>query len=262
MNEVTFFTLNDLQIFLLVVFRVTGIAFFAPIFASRSIPPILKIGLSFIIGVILFPIVCEKVVIPQNLGAYLVCVLTELATGALIGFMSAIIFWVIQLAGMFIDHELGFALANVIDPITGERVSVIAHFNFVIGMVVFLLIDGHHAVIQALCTSFKEVPVAGLHFSSNLAMFICDKAILSMFATAFKIAAPVSLAILLSTLALAFMTKAAPEMNVFMAAFAVRILVGLIMIVIIVSATAYMMQKLNVDIVEQLNNLIKLMTGG
>ena len=50
--------------------------------------------------------------------------LLELSLGLLIGFMCALLLTGFQLAGRMMDDQMGFSLANVFDPTTGESLSV------------------------------------------------------------------------------------------------------------------------------------------
>ena len=52
----------------------------------------------------------------------------EVMVGLFIGLLAYIIMSAIQIAGGFIDFQMGFAIANVIDPQTGAQSPLIGQF--------------------------------------------------------------------------------------------------------------------------------------
>jgi len=86
-----------------------------------------------------------------------IAMLGEIMIGVVIGFITKIIFNGIQFAGEMIGIQIGFSIVNVIDPVTSTQVSVIAEFQYLIALLVYLSIDAHHTLISAMVDSYRVV---------------------------------------------------------------------------------------------------------
>lgn len=237
--------LPSLTLFLLVVTRITGLMLLAPFFGARNLPTQVQIGLSLILAVLVFPFVPRAgVAVPPNLAALGVAAALELAVGLLIGFVAGLLFAAVQLAGQIADQEIGIGLANVIDPISNEQVTIIGHFKFTLALLFFLALDGHHLVLQAIAQSFTAVPPLGLRWGTGDGLYVADRLATAVFGVGIKLSAPTLVSLLLATVALAFLTRTAPEMNLFILGFSVRIAVGLGVLAFSVPVFAYLFTKL------------------
>lgn len=218
-------------LFLLVFFRITGVMMLAPVFGSQMTPVPVKIFLSLVLTVLFFPMVKARELPAAMDGMVLaLCVAWELAVGLLIGFAAAMLFTGVQMGGHLIDQELGILQANLLDPILDEQVSILGQFKVLLATAVYLLIDGHHLLIGAVADSFRAVPMLGLRFSRGVAMHLSDTLMRDVFRMGIEIAAPALVTLFLVTVALAFMARTAPELNLFTLSFAVRIAVGLVVV--------------------------------
>ena len=123
----------------------------------------------------------------------------------------------IQFAGELIDLQIGFAVANVINPTTQQQVTIIGEFELALATLLFLVTDSHVCCCRASrarsiwrpCRSSISIPVAG-----NVVIFLSQA-----FLIVFKIAAPVGTALFLTNVGLALMARVAPQMNVFVVGF-------------------------------------------
>lgn len=225
--------LEQFQLYLLLLFRVAGTLRSAPFWGSQTTPAQLQVGLWLLISLLLFPVVQgQHLPLPAHLGWYLAAVGVELALGLLIGFVASLVFAGIQLAGLFIDQELGFGLANIIDPITNEEVSVMGQLKFFLALVIFLGINGHHAVLEALAGSLELIPVMGMKPGGEALTAVSGRMVGAIFTAGLQISAPTVVALFFATIALGLAARTVPEMNLFMLGFAVRVGVGLLALVL------------------------------
>ena len=230
----------DLPVFLLAFFRVTGVMMPAPLFGSGVVPPTVKIFVSLLMAVLFLPFVGRpEAPLDPNLGIYLMAVLQELGLGLLIGFAASMLFAAVQFGGQIIDQELGIMMANILDPITNEQISIIGQFKLFLATVVYLLIDGHHYLIRAVADSFRAVPISGLRLTDGAVMHLSDALPCDLFRVAVQIAAPSLVTLFLITIALAFMARTVPEMNIFVLGFSLRVAVGLLVLAIGVGTFVY-----------------------
>ena len=158
-------SLPQLQLFFLVFLRVGAILMSIPIFDSKGIPLLFKMALAFATGIVLFPLLkLDGVPMASNIFSLGISVAGEIVLGLAIGFSVKLIFAGIQLAGQLAGYQMGLALANVMDPATSEQVPLLAQFNNLIALLVFLSINAHYWFIKALTESYRLVPPLNVKF--------------------------------------------------------------------------------------------------
>jgi flagellar biosynthetic protein FliR len=157
----------------IVLVRLSGIMIFAPFFSNMSVPLQIRAVFTLVAAIVLSPALPLHS-IPAELGlSSLTAVLAnEFMVGAVLGFAASFIFAGFQFAGQIISFQLGFSLINVIDPQTQVEAPVFSFINDYIGLLFFLLINGHHWFLLAISESFKFLPVGGLHLQAPLLAYI------------------------------------------------------------------------------------------
>jgi len=223
--------LSDAQIFLLIAFRVTAIFLTAPIFGSANIPSRIKIGFAFIICFILYPIIDKNFILPTDALMFSFLILKQVFLGAIIGYATYLVFAGIQLSGQIVDLQMGFGIVNVLDPMSNLQVSIMGQFEFLIGVLIFLSINGHHLLIQAIADSFKLTPIVNVGIT-NITLEKLTDLFFNMFLIALKIAGPATVALFLTNIALGFIARTIPQMNVFIVGLPINILIGIAAIMI------------------------------
>jgi len=227
---------NLWNIFLLVLVRISGMFFLSPIFGRRNIPNYFKVGFCFILTII----TAHSVTVPDlssytSLASYVVLIGKELLLGLTIGFISYALFSAIYIAGQLIDTQIGFGMVNVIDPLTNIQVPITADFYVILATLFMLVTDTHHLLIKAVVDSYSVVPPGGAYFGGGVVRQLVDLFYHTL-VIGFKIAAPITAAILVTNVALGIISKAMPQMNVFILGMPLKIIVGLIIILITIAA--------------------------
>ena len=168
-------------------------------------------------------------------------------TGALIGFLVRLFLAAVTLAGQLAGFQMGLAIANVIDPATSDRYTIIAQLLNLIAMFVFVEMDGHLMAVRVLATSFEWLPP----FSAALGGEVFHDMVFSggkeMFRLALQIGWPISLALLLVYLSMALLSRVAPQINMLMVGFPITISVGLIVIMIGIPTLTLEMERMFQD---------------
>jgi flagellar biosynthetic protein FliR len=234
-------------------------AFFvvAPIFSSRGVPNSYKIGLSAIIAVIILLIQGQNQVVPSDLS-YLLVAVREILIGLLMGYVATLLFMVIQMAGSFIDIQIGFGIVNVLDPMTGSSVPVIGNLKYVFATLIFFSMNGHHYLLDAVIRSYNWIPLSNDVFqriyNGNLSEFLITT-FSQAFMLAFQMAAPLVVALFLTDVALGFLARTAPQFNVFVIGIPLKILVGLTMLLLLIPSFIYAFEHLFEVMFRALHNL-------
>jgi flagellar biosynthetic protein FliR len=248
--------------FFLVFTRISSILFFGPVFNSRIIPNLVKIGLGVLITIIIYPFV-KKInfdINKLNILTYLTLIILEVTVGIIIGLMATFIFSAIQTAGQLIGFSMGLAIANVFDPITNEQVSEISHLQNIFALWIFLLLNGHHIFIKACVHSFEFIPLAGFYLKTNFISMLI-KAGGEIFVIAVKIGAPMIFALFVVDLAFAIISRLAPQVNIMIVGIPVKIFVGFLFMMISMPLFVYMFKTLFSSFMKDVFLLIKSFGG-
>lgn len=244
---------------MLVFARISMVIAVVPIFGSTNVPVPIKIGLSLFISLITYTIIDQSVV-PQNLPllGLLILILKEGIVGLVFGFVTGIMFFAIQFAGHFISFQMGFAMVQLIDPQSQERVPIIGQFYFIMTILIFLLINGHHLVLSALGESFNLVPIGSGMISKELT----DSLILlggKVFTLAMKISSPILATLYLTDVMMGIIARTVPQMNIFFVSLPLKISIGMILIIVTLSSFPWLIGTLVVEMGENLNILLRLL---
>jgi flagellar biosynthetic protein FliR len=121
---------------------------------------------------------------------------------------------------------MGFGAAKVLNPATGTPAPVLASMLGVLGVAVFLAMDGHHVLIRALGASLLAYPPGTAAFAPDWSTLFAQSG--AMFTFGLALAGPVMIALLLADVGMAVMARSMPQLNVFVLSFAVKILLGLL----------------------------------
>ncbi len=224
------------NIFLLVLVRITGMFFLSPIFGRRNIPNSFKAGFCFLFAII----VANSVPVPElqafsSLAAYVILICKELLIGLILGFISYLLFSSIYIAGQLVDMRIGFGMVSVFDPLSNVQIPITADFYAVFATLIMLVTDSHHLLIQAIVDSYTILPIGEAQFNGALLKQVVDL-FTKVFTIGFKIAAPVTVAILITDLALGIISKSMPQLNVFMLGMPVKVIMGLTIVLITIGA--------------------------
>jgi flagellar biosynthetic protein FliR len=230
--------LNRLDLLILVLVRMTGLFVIVPIFSARNIPTYVKIGLAFIISIIITSTM--KPVDLTYYGStlmYSVLIFKEFVVGVIIGFVSYLIFSSIFMAGQIVDTQIGFGMVNVFDPISNVQLPVTGNFYYIVSLLIFLMADGHHILLAGIFRSYDVLPIGTAVFNTSL-IGTFTKLMGEIFIIGFKIAAPVVLAVLVTDIGLGILTKTMPQLNVYVIGMPLKIFLGLLIIMIVMPAFA------------------------
>jgi len=253
--------LDKLELFFLIFARVSTILVVFPIFGYRGTPPQLKIGLAFLLTVLLLPVVRPPTATAsESLLRYLVAILGEISAGLLVGFVASLLFMGVQFMGQLVGIQMGFNIVEVLDPQSEAQVSLLGQFHYLLAVLIFLTLDGHHFLIQALGKSFEAIPLLGEEYSGPLALKVI-RMTGGVFEAGAKIAAPVLATLMLTTVALGILARLLPQMNLFAVGFPLQIAVGLAMIAFGLPLFLYVFQKLYGQFEHDLITVLALLGG-
>lgn len=251
----TFFTLdpNHIQTFLLIFVRIGAIFMSAPLLSNQQVPLQIRAGLSLLLAFLLQPLVAPAG--PHAATSALVLVLLllkEVIVGLIIGYAANLIFSIVDMAGEFQDTQAGFGFAGVVDLSFTQTSVVLGQFQTILMWMIFLTVNGHHALLQAIADSFQIVPLGGFAFTGSQADHMFRLATTLML-LALRISGPIIASVMLTDMALGVLQRTAPQLNLLAVGFQVKIAVA----ITVLSLSLPFILGLERDLVPYMGNLIQ-----
>lgn len=256
MADLTLPILPHVPAFMLVLFRLAGLFVFAPMFGSALVPMRIRLFLAVALAFCVYPIAPVQAP-PMSLATLPVILGSEMLIGIVIGFGASLPLVAVEMGGLMMGHQIGLGLARVLNPDTQEQTEVLSQLLFMAALVIFMLLDGHHMLIHALVASFNNVPLGGYQPDGTV-LRVLTGMLGSMFDLAMRLAAPMLCLIFLETVALGFVARTVPQLNILSIGFPLRIILGIFLLASVASA----MYGVIIDsILEALNIVFSLFSG-
>ncbi|WP_100403050.1 flagellar biosynthetic protein FliR [Bacillus sp. FJAT-42315] len=253
--------LPKLSVFLLIVVRVSAFFVTMPLFSYRTIPAMHRIGFSVVLSWMMY-YTLDVPSLEIN-GEYFILIIKEALVGLLIGLVAYMILSAIQIAGGFIDFQMGFAIANVIDPQTGVQSPLVGQYLYMFSLLLLLAINGHHLILDGIFYSYQFIPIdqTGLSFGNGQLAEYVSRAFNSMFMIAFQMAMPVVACLFLVDVALGIVARTVPQLNIFVVGFPIKIAVAFIVLMIVFGVIFTVVQELFEMMLHTMRDVMTLLGG-
>jgi flagellar biosynthetic protein FliR len=223
---------------LLFFIRISSFLFVAPIFSNSGVTPHLKIIIAiFLTFFITTSLWNEQPQIDFHLWNIVLLAFKELMVGFAIGFSAQLVFYAARFAGGLIDFDMGFHTSLLFDQ-NASSPSLIGQVYDLVVLMIFLLINGHHFLIETLFASFRIVPIS-IATPTDATISVIVKYATTIFIVAIKIAAPAIMSLFITNLALALLSRIAPQTNIFFLSFQIKVVVGLVILLVSVPFVVY-----------------------
>lgn len=218
--------------FVMVLTRTSAFFLVLPVFGWKSIPVRIKVAMTILISIFFsmitqLPFAAKQVSVLEAilLMAY------EAAYGLALGLIAVVVFSSVKFSGRVIERQMGLAMAEILDPLTGERAQPLGSLLEMIFIILFLSANGHHLLLLIISRSYETFPVGSIPTMADLAGGIV-KAGSVMLLAGLRMAAPMLAAFLLLMVVLAVLARMVPEMNILFISLPLRVGVGLLMVAI------------------------------
>lgn len=233
--------------------RFSGLVLTAPIFSSGLIPRRIKITFIFLLSWVCSYMVPEALSFQNFNGVYLLYIIQEIAFGILMGFVFQLVQQVFVLAGQIISMQAGLGFAVMMDPMSRASVPLVSQIFSYMFLLIFLGLNGHIALLEALINSFKVMPIGSLHIDSGTVWRVLMFSSW-MFKEAVLISIPAIISLLIVNLSFGIITRVAPQLNIFSLGFPITLLMGILIIYIC-------LPSIGVQMVESLEQVMHLIIG-
>ncbi len=219
--------LHPFLVFLVVLARVGGVVTFAPFWSHNAANPKIRVVLAFALSIVLTPIITTKIQTPPDeIYALSLILIGEVLIGIVMGFVGKLVFSGFEMAAFFIGSQMGFSLAGIIDPSTRAQTTALGTIAQMLGLMVLLGADGHHWFLAATVKSFSTTAPGSFVFTAEL-LDIFLRLSANALVVGVSLAAPALIVLLAVELALEFFGRTAPQFQVFILGFPIKIAVGL-----------------------------------
>jgi flagellar biosynthetic protein FliR len=224
---------HNANLFFLILVRVFSMIAVAPLFSAESVPDIVRVGLAFFVSIVIFPWVqTAGYPIPENGLAYVGLLVGEALIGLLQGFFLTMVYSAFQMAGQYIAQQMGFNASEVYDPLAQVEQPVLGQFVNLSAMLVFLTAGGFQQIfLTNVWASFHALRAADFFGHPDFISGQLVGSLAELFQRSFLLSLPVFGVLLLTTVSLGLVGKAAPQMNLMMMGFPINIGLGFFLMI-------------------------------
>lgn len=220
--------------FMLVLTRLSAFFLVLPVFGWKAIPVRIKVAVTMLMTIFFLMITPLPVDAGQISTFKAVLLLANEATyGLALGLIVTVVFSVVKMSGRIIERQMGLAMAQIMDPLTGERTQPLGSLLEMIFIILFLAANGHHLFLLIISRSYEVFPAGTIPTISVLAGGII-KAGSVMLMASLRLAAPMLAAFMVLMVVLAVLARIVPEMNILFISLPLRVGLGLLMAAIFV----------------------------
>lgn len=218
--------------FMLIVTRLAAMMYGFPFFGSPAIPVKVRVIILMLLSFLILPMAgVEGMGDDWGLGMLALQMGKETFLGLMIGFGTKFMFEAFSLAGTFAGRGMGFAMADLIDPISAAPQSMVGQFWTLVAILFFISVDGHHFLIKLMVENFERIPLGDAIFPQRTGEIIVRGSSV-MYQTALKLAAPALLLMLMIDVGMALLARAMPKLQIFFIALPLKLFVGVYALIV------------------------------
>lgn len=239
--------IDGAQLYFLVFARVAALLRTAPITSSSAIPPLARGALAFFAAIIFYYFVGDLYgPIPEAGLGYALVLIAEVALGIIMGLFLQIVFAIFQTAGQLFSFQMGFGASQVYDPLAQVQIPLSGQFLNLIGLAVFLSVSGMvRMFVIGLAGSFSVMKGTDFLAAGPFLQETLIKSLGGLFEQSLILAFPILGTLILISVTMGLLAKAAPQMNLLMVGFPIQIGVGFTLMLV---ATPFIVEKMSLII--------------
>jgi len=251
------FLLNQAALFTLILGRVGALVATAPLLSSETAPRRVRALLAVALAMLITPLYAASPVAGQlDVPTFAHMLIDEVLVGLLLGLGITILLSGVQVAGQIVSQISGMALGDVFNPALDSSVSVFTQMFYYVTMAVFVAIGGHRMMLEALIDTFRWAPPGEARLGDSY-----GQAVLTMLSQSFELgiraAAPLMVALFLSTIVLGLISRTLPQINTVVVGFGINSLLTIGVMFLTLGAVVWTFQQPIADSLDLLVNAVK-----
>ncbi|HJU19446.1 MAG TPA: flagellar biosynthetic protein FliR [Stellaceae bacterium] len=213
--------------------RILALFSVAPGFGAAALPARVKVAMAFVIAAVVAPTIRPAAPLALDWVTPVLAV-QQVLVGLAIGFAMQVTMAAMAFAGDLIGVQMGFGFAGLFDPQTHFEVPVMADFFGLVGLLLFVTLNGHLILLGVVVKSFAVVPVAPGGGITGAGWHSLAGAGALLFQMGVALALPVVAVLLAVTLGLAVVSRVAPQINIISVGFSLFMGIGIAAILALV----------------------------
>lgn len=253
------FEWQELTLFLYIVARVSGFVLFNPVLGRRTIPSFVRAGFILVLAFFIASITGQTVEAPPNTVAFGVKLLLEMAIGFVLGTMMQFFFFVPQMAGFLIDTQMGLTMNQIYDAGSQANLSVTAIFLNIMMTLLFFAANGHHTLMRLFVSSADLIPYGAMTLNYTTLAEAMLELFISCVILAVKMSMPIIAAELLGQIGMGMLMKAIPQINVFTINIELKVIIGLMLLLVLLSPLSEFLLQLELDMLNKMQDMLRLL---
>ena len=206
-------------------FRILAMVTSAPVLGTKGAPIRVKVGFAFFITLVIAPTLKGIPQVDPGSALGLMILAQQVVIGLSMGLAMRVVFSAVEMAGNLIGLQMGLGFATFFDPQNSSQTPVMGSFLGMLAILVFLSLNGHQLMIEAVAQSFQELPIIAQPLAATgwktLAVWGRE-----IFAGGVLLSLPVIAALLVTNISIGVMTRAAPQLNIFAVGFPITLFAG------------------------------------
>ena len=222
---------SNYLVFLMVFLRMTGMIIFNPIFGRRNIPAVLRVGLAFLLAILISGTMVNVDTKVISFLDFVIAGLKELLVGYTAGLILQMFLSTILIAGEIIDMQMGFGMAKFYDPQSNVSMPISGSFFNIFFILIFFLTNAHLTFLKIVADTFQVIPPGIGPLNAQIGPYLVS--LLSLvFILAMKLALPLVAIEMISEIGVGILMRVVPEINIFTVGLQIKAMIGLIVLVI------------------------------
>lgn len=209
--------------------RIGSCFMLAPAFGAVTVPMRVRVILAGAVALLVAPLVTVPDVTPLSAAGVLITI-QQVIIGAALGFSLQILFEAVSLGGELVANSMGLSLAFNLDPQNGTSTPTVSQLYTILVTLIFLVLDGHLALIRTLVDGFHTMPIGTSGLGANGLWSVVNWGS-ELFSGALVVALPGVTALLIANLAFGVVSRAAPTLNIFSVGLPVSLVFGLLVMI-------------------------------
>lgn len=211
--------------------RILGFMATAPLWSTAGVPKRIRLTIGIAVAVALAPGLPPMPAVQPASLAGLWIMAQQMMIGIGMGFAAKIVFTAFLFAGEFIGNQMGLGFATFYDPLSASQTPVISEFINLVALLMFLSINGHLLYLATLAQSFSAIPIGAIPVGAGSWLNIAELGS-KIFSAGLLLSLPIMAALMITNVALAVLTRAAPQLNLFALGFPLTLIGGFFMLAI------------------------------
>jgi flagellar biosynthetic protein FliR len=222
--------IHAFPLYIIVLIRTSALLGVMPIFKRTSVPMRVKASLAALLAMVIMPTLPPEItmdfVYPDTTLGWMCLVMKEVSIGLILGLVAAMVAAIPLAAGEFSSRDMGLSMAAAFNPETRSPQTPISQIFVTIFALLILVTNTHLWFIELLVQTYHIVPINGLNLDPSLAVKMV-KLMSWIYMLGVKLAAPIIAILFITTVSIGIMSLAAPQVNILMISFPIRLAIGL-----------------------------------